>query len=104
MAEQRTCPICKRKFLPSKYRKEQKVCSRAQCQHQRQLLNMALWRAKNQGYFKTSRHDTSWAELYRGRARKWRKRHKAKVRKYRKEHKQEQREYMRMYMYRLRHS
>ena len=104
MAEYRICLICKRKFLPSKYRKDQKVCSRAGCQHTRELTNLAAWRQKNPGYFKITRHNSSWAKLYRQRAQMWRKKHKDKVKKYKKEHRQEQREYMREYMYRLRHS
>ncbi|MBN3038961.1 MAG: hypothetical protein JW869_06070 [Candidatus Omnitrophica bacterium] len=104
MPKRKICPICKRSFLASKYRKDQKVCSRPGCQHRRQLENMATWREKNPGYFKTSRHETSWAQLYRQRARSWRKKHKGKIRRYRKAHKEEQKEYMRMYMYRYRHS
>ena len=104
MIEPRICPICKQEFTPSKYRRNQKVCSRPDCQHRRQLQNLAAWRQKNPGYFKVTRHDASWAEVYRRRARRWRKKHKRKIREYRKAHKQEQREYMREYMYRLRHS
>lgn len=104
MPEYKVCPVCKKKFVPSKYRNDQQICSRQQCQHQRQLLNMAAWREKNPGYFKTSRHETSWAQLYRERARAWRKKHKGRIREYRQAHKEEQREYMRMYMYRYRHS
>ncbi|MBN2097816.1 MAG: hypothetical protein JW714_04995 [Candidatus Omnitrophica bacterium] len=102
MAEEKTCLICQQKFLPSRYRKEQQVCSRRECQRQRQLNNLAAWRAKNPGYFKFSQHDSSWAELYRGRARRWRKKNQAKIKKYRRAHKQEHREYMREYMRRLR--
>ena len=104
MAEYKVCPICKREFLPSRYRKDQRVCSRKECQRQRQLRNLAAWRKQNPGYFKISRHDSSWAKLYRERSKKWRKRHKSKVKKYKRAHKEEQREYMREYMYRLRHA
>jgi hypothetical protein len=82
----------------------QKVCSRPECQHQRQLNNLAAWRQKNPGYFKVSRHNSSWAKLYRKRSQTWRKRHKGKVKKYHKIHKEEQKEYMREYMHRLRHT
>jgi len=104
MAAEHKCLICKQKFLPSKYRKNQKICSRTECQHQRQLRNLAAWRKNNPGYFKISRHDSSWAEMYRKRAQAWRKRHKDQVRRYKRLHQHEQREYMREYMYRLRHA
>ncbi|MFH1046552.1 MAG: hypothetical protein V1727_06305 [Candidatus Omnitrophota bacterium] len=68
------------------------------------MANLAAWRKNNPGYFKTSRHETSWAELYRERARRWRKRHKDKTKRYRRAHQAEQRQYMRVYMDRLRHS
>ena len=104
MAEYRVCAICKKRFLPSKYRKVQKVCSRLACQHQRQLQNLAAWRQRNPGYFKISQHNSSWAKLYRRRSQGWRKRHKQQVKRYKQAHKDEQREYMREYMYRLRHT
>ncbi|MFC1699605.1 hypothetical protein ACFL1I_06595 [Candidatus Omnitrophota bacterium] len=104
IADYQICLICKKKFLPNKYRKDQKVCSRIECQHQRQLRNLAAWRQHNPGYFKISRHDSSWAAMYRRRSQLWRKRHKDQIRKYKQDHRQEQREYMREYMYRLRHS
>jgi hypothetical protein len=103
MVDYAICLICKGKFLPSKYRRNQKVCSQPECQHKRQLQNLAAWRQKNPGYFKITRHDSSWAQLYRRRSRLWRKRNKDKIKKYRQEHKKEEREYMREYMYRLRH-
>jgi len=103
MAEYRVCPICNLKFLPSKYRKDQRVCSRKPCQRKRQLSNLAAWREKNPGYFKITRHDTSWAKVHRERSKTWRKKHRLKIKKYKKEHQNEQREYMREYMYRIRH-
>ncbi len=103
MAEYRICPICKNEFLPSKYRKAQGVCSRKECQHRRQLNNLASWRQRNPGYFKTSRHDSSWAKVYRHRSQAWRRRHKGEVKEYKKVHQEEQKEYMREYMHRLRH-
>ncbi|MBL7084779.1 MAG: hypothetical protein ISS43_01540 [Candidatus Omnitrophica bacterium] len=103
MAKYRICSICKEKFLPSKYRRDQKVCSRKPCQLTRQRQNLAAWRQKNPGYFKSSRHNSSWAKLYRQRSQAWKKKHKGQVRRYKKAHKEEQREYMREYMYRLRH-
>ncbi|MBL7092220.1 MAG: peptidylprolyl isomerase, partial [Candidatus Omnitrophica bacterium] len=102
MVEHRICPICKREFLPNKYRKGQRVCSRSQCQRQRQLRNLAAWRKRNPGYFKISRHDSSWAKIYRQRSQMWRRRHKTEVKRYKKAHKEEQKEYMREYMYRRR--
>ncbi len=102
MAEYRACPICKREFLPNKYRKGQEVCSRPECQRQRQLNNVAAWRKKNPGYFKINRHDSSWAKLYRERTHLWRKRHKTQIKRYKKAHQEEQKEYMREYMYRRR--
>ncbi|MFH1246049.1 MAG: hypothetical protein V1662_06160 [Candidatus Omnitrophota bacterium] len=104
MTEYRECLVCGKSFLPSKYRKDQRICSQLECQHQRQLRNLAVWRQRNPGYFKISRHDTSWAAFSRRRAQIWRKRHTRKIKKYKAAHKTEQREYMREYMYRLRHS
>ncbi|UCB56763.1 MAG: hypothetical protein JSV30_06115 [Candidatus Omnitrophota bacterium] len=102
MREQIACLICKEKFSPNKYRKNQKVCSRPECQRERQIRNQAAWRQRNPGYFKVSGHDSSWAKLYRQRSRMWRKKHPDKVKKYKKAHKEEQKEYMREYMHRLR--
>ncbi len=98
----KTCLICKRRFLPSKYRRSQAVCSLQACQGQRQLNNLAAWREKNPGYFKVTRYELWWADVYRKRSRSWREKHRDKVRNYKKARKEEQKAYMREYMRRLR--
>jgi len=99
MPEGRICPICKKWFIPNKYRPNQKVCSNLECQYKRQLENMKEWRDKNPNYFKYREvKDTTWKESCRDRARKWRRTHIEYLKLYRQEHKQAHREYMRKYM------
>lgn len=99
MAEGRMCPICKKWFLPNKYRPNQQICSNIECQYKRQLENMKKWRDNNPHYFKYKEmRDVKWKEVCRDRARKWRQHHLEYLKLYRQEHKEEHREYMRKYM------
>lgn len=97
--ESRICRICKKPFMPNKYRPNQEVCSSIECQYQRQLDNMKIWRDKNPNYFKYKEvTDSRWKESCRERARKWRQNHLEYLKLYRQEHKDQHREYMRNYM------
>ena len=99
MAEGKACSVCKKWFLPSKYRPNQQICSNLECQYKRQLDNMKKWREKNPHYFKYREvKDTMWRESCRERARKWRQYHLEYLKLYRQEHKEAHREYMRKYM------
>ncbi len=99
MAEGRICQMCKKEFLPNKYRPNQVICSSIECQYQRQLYNMKSWRDKNPNYFKYKEiKDVKWRESCRERAKKWRQGHLDYLKLYRQEHKEEHREYMRKYM------
>jgi len=99
MTEGRICPICKKGFIPNKYRPNQEICSNLECQYKRQLDNMKKWRDKNPHYFKYKEmRDVKWREVCRERAKRWRQRHLEYLKLYRQEHKEEHREYMRKYM------
>lgn len=99
MTEGRICSICKKSFLPNKYRPNQKICSNLECQYRRQLDNMKKWRDKNPHYFKYKEmRDVKWRELCRERARSWRQHHLEYLKLYRQEHREEHKEYMRKYM------
>lgn len=99
MTEERTCPICKKAFIPNKYRPNQATCSNLECQYQRQLYNMKDWRDKNPNYFKYKEmKDVKWKESCRERARKWRQNHLDYLKLYRQEHKEKHKEYMKNYM------
>lgn len=99
MAEERTCSICKKTFLPNKYRPNQGICSNLECQYQRQLGNMKRWRDENPNYFKYKEiKDVRWKESCRERAKRWRQNHLDYLKLYRQEHKDGHREYMKKYM------
>ena len=99
MTEERICSICKKPFLPNKYRPNQQICSNLECQYKRQLDNMKKWRNRNPHYFKYKEmRDTKWREVCRERARKWRQHHLEYLKLYRQEHREEHKEYMRKYM------
>lgn len=95
----RNCQVCGKEFIPNKYRPNQKICSNLECQYQRQLDNMKIWRDQNPDYFKCRESkDTSWKATCRERSRKWRETHKEYLALYRQEHKEDHRKYMRDYM------
>ena len=99
MDEGKMCSMCKKTFLPNKYRPNQEICSNLECQYKRQLDNMKKWREKNPHYFKYKEmKDVKWREVCRERARKWRQRHLEYLKLYRQEHREEHKEYMRKYM------
>ena len=93
------CKICKKPFTPNKYRPNQEICSSVECQYQRQLDNMAVWRKRNPKYFKYKEtQDTSWKETCRQRSLEWRKKHREYLKLYREAHKDRHRRYMKEYM------
>ncbi len=96
----RICPICNEQFIPNKHRKQQKICSKPECQRHRRLNYMALWREQNVHYFKDAR--ILWRHMSRERSRLWRQKNKRKQRLYRQIHREDIRVYMREYMRRYR--
>ena len=99
MVEAKACSICGSSFVPNKYRPNQEVCSRIECQYQRQLDNMKKWRKGNPNYFKYKEvKDKSWKETCRQRSLDWRKKHQEYLKLYRDAHRQRHKEYMRDYM------
>ena len=99
MAEEKTCSICGNPFTPNKYRPKQDVCSRGECQYQRQLQNMTVWRKRNPNYFKYKEvQDASWKETCRHRSLDWRREHKEYLKLYREAHRERHRNYMKEYM------
>lgn len=100
MTQGKICPICKKWFIPNKYRpNKQVICSNIECQYQRQLQNMEAWRRRNPEYFAYRQaKDSSWKQTCRDRALDWRKRHTEYLHLYRQQHKDEHRAYMREYM------
>lgn len=96
----RICGVCKEQFIPSKYKKPQKICSKPECQHKRQLDNMAAWREQNPNYFQDAQ--ILWRHLTRERAKLWRRHNIRKQRAYRQGHRENIRLYMREYMRRYR--
>lgn len=93
------CIICKEPFERNKYSPRQKVCSKAECQHARQISSMKEWRTKHPDYFK---YDESkgeeWLRTQRDRSKVWRQRNPDKIKAYRQAHLQDYRSYMREYM------
>ena len=99
MAEEKICKMCGNAFIPNKYRPNQEICSRVECQYKRQLDNMAGWRRHNPNYFKYKEmQDKSWKETCRSRSLEWRKKHKEYLKLYRDAHKERHRNYMKEYM------
>ncbi len=99
MAKERICPVCKKWFIPNKYRPNQEICSNLECQYQRQLDNMKMWRGHNPNYFRyREAKDATWKETCKDRAKRWRERHQEYLKLYRQEHKDRYRIYMREYM------
>ncbi|MFH1593596.1 MAG: hypothetical protein ABID09_02735 [Candidatus Omnitrophota bacterium] len=99
MDKEKNCKICGKVFAANKYRPNQEICSSVECQYQRQLDNMAVWRKRNPKYFKYKEtQDVSWKETCRQRSLEWRKRHKEYLKLYREAHKERHRNYMKEYM------
>lgn len=96
------CDYCGEQFIPNKYKRAQKVCSKPECQHKRQLISMASWREQNPNYFRDAQ--ILWRHLTRERAKHWRRHNKRKQRLYRETHREDIRLYMREYMRRYRNS
>ncbi|MFH1846369.1 MAG: hypothetical protein ABH869_02300 [Candidatus Omnitrophota bacterium] len=99
MGKERICMMCGKHFIPNKYRPNQEVCSSLECQYQRQLSNMKVWREANPNYFKYKEsQDKSWKQACRERSLDWRRKHKEYLQLYREANKERHREYMRDYM------
>jgi len=96
---EKKCEVCGQLFVTNKYRPNQTVCSNLECQYQRQLANMKVWREANPNYFKYKEtQDSSWKETCRERSLSWRHRHKEYLQLYREANKKRHRDYMRDYM------
>jgi len=100
------CRICQKEFIPDKYHAQQQVCSRPECQKQRQIQNQREWRIKNPEYFKSLEQDPAWRKYRQRYTKLWKTSHKDHLKDYAERHKQERLEYMRGYMrrYRLGHT
>ena len=93
------CLYCQQPFEQNKYSKRQKVCSKPECQHARQLASMKEWREKHPDYFKYDESKgEAWLQTQRERSRQWRQRNPDKIRSYRQSHLEGYRTYMREYM------
>lgn len=93
------CIICKDPFERNKYSPRQKVCSKSECQHARQISSMKDWRVKHPDYFKYDESKgTEWLRTQRDRSKVWRQRNPDKIKAYRQSHLQDYRSYMRDYM------
>ena len=86
MNKQRKCRICGYKFVPDRFHPYQKVCSRSECQHKRQLLDQKNWRQKNPEYFKYKEKRTPWERKRAAYLRLWRRLHKDYFKKYSQKH------------------
>lgn len=97
------CKICQNEFVPNKHRPKQQICSRPECQKQRQTENERQWRLKNPDYFKSLGQEAFWRQRRAQYSRIWKKRHKKHLKEYAEKRKKERQEYMRNYMakYRL---
>lgn len=96
------CKICQIEFVPSKYRPNQQVCSKAECQKARQIQNLKDWRLRNPDYFKCLGQESSWRQDRHRYTRLWKGTHKETLKDYESGHKKQRREYMREYMRRRR--
>ena len=92
MTHSKTCSICGESFEVNKYRPNQQVCSKPECQHKRQIDNMRVWRKGNPEYFK------GMYPILKEKHKNWRKNNKEYLKKYRNAHKDRYREYMKIYM------
>lgn len=94
----RNCAICSQEFTPSKYRPEQQVCSKPECQKERQRKNILSWRERNPAYFRHIQANPHWRNKRSLRSKQWRQAHPDHIREYRKNHREYYRLYMREYM------
>lgn len=92
------CKICKKEFIPSKYRLSQQVCSQPACQRQRQIQNERDWHAKNPDYFKSLGQEPAWRSVRQRYNKLWRQGHREYLETYTQAKKEQHREYMRGYM------
>ena len=95
---QKPCEICLQPFAPSKYRPAQKVCSKPECQKERQRRNIHAWNERNPAYFRHIHANPYWREKRSERSRQWRLSHPERIREYRVLHREHYRLYMREYM------
>jgi hypothetical protein len=72
----RICPFCRNRFLPSRYRPQQRVCSRKRCQQRR----------KREYHRRKLESDPEYRQTCRDSQRKWRERHPDYQRQYRMKH------------------
>jgi|GEM_PF-1185569 len=93
-----SCEVCSQTFMPSKYRPGQKVCSRPECQKERQKRNILSWRERNPAYFRHIHANPHWRNKRSLRSRQWRQAHPDHIREYRQTHREYYRLYMREYM------
>ena len=102
----RICEICSQEFIPSKYRPNQKICSKLECQKERQKRNILSWRERNPAYFRHIHANPHWRNKRSFRSRQWRLTHPDHIRQYREAHRDYYRLYMREYMrqYRKHHT
>lgn len=96
------CKICQGEFQPNKYRPHQQVCSKAECQRQRQIQNEKQWRLRNPDYFKCLGQEEVWRRNRHRYSHLWKTTHKAYLKDYAQNHKSQRSEYMREYMRRYR--
>ena len=92
------CRICQNEFKPNKYRPNQKVCSRLECQKKRQVENEKAWRARNPDYFKYLDQESAWLEKRKRYNKLWKAAHQQDLKGYQQSHQQQRQEYMREYM------
>lgn len=92
------CKICKQEFKPSKYRPDQQVCSRPECQKKRQIQNERDWRARNPEYFKYFDQESAWKDKRKRYNKLWKTTHNKELKEYEDSHKEQRKEYMREYM------
>lgn len=98
------CKICRQEFNPSKYRPQQQVCSRLECQKKRQIHNEKEWRTRNPDYFKYLDQESAWKEKRKRYNKLWKSGHKEESKDYEQAHRQQRSEYMRQYMRNYRQS
>jgi len=96
------CKICKNEFIPNKYRPQQQVCSRPECQRLRQIQNEKEWRARNPDYFHYLDQESAWKEKRKRYNRLWKATHQQELQAYQKARQKPRQEYMRDYMRRYR--